>query len=149
MMSLAERAALLRCLRCASALRTGGPGLVCPDCGRSYAVVEGVPVMMEGLADEAVWQAYFKTRAETLGDSEAAQDVVQETFIQVARFPRRLLEIESCHNWLLRVVRNLGVSRIRRDSRARRHVEAFGAQAGTLPEPVPAGSDAAVPSAAP
>ena len=31
--AMAELAALLRCLRCASALRTGGPGLVCPDCG--------------------------------------------------------------------------------------------------------------------
>jgi RNA polymerase sigma-70 factor, ECF subfamily len=63
-----------------------------------------------------------------LGDSEAAQDVVQDTFLQVARYPRRLLDVESCHNWLLRVVRNTGVSRIRRDSRARKHVEALGAR---------------------
>jgi len=66
-----------------------------------------------------------------LGDPEAAQDVVQEAFLQVARYPRRLLEVDSCHNWLLRVVRNLGVSRIRRDARARKHTEAY---AGTLRE---------------
>jgi RNA polymerase sigma-70 factor (ECF subfamily) len=66
-----------------------------------------------------------------LGDPDEAQDVVQETFLEVARYPRRLLEIESCHNWLLRVVRNIGVTRIRRDSRARKHAEAFGATATT------------------
>jgi len=60
-----------------------------------------------------------------LGDPEAAQDVVQETFLQVARRPDRLLGVESCHNWLLRVARNIGVSRIRREVRARRHAEAF------------------------
>lgn len=56
-----------------------------------------------------------------LKDHEAAQDVVQETFLQVARRPQRLLEVDSCHNWLLRVARNLGVTRIRRDARARKH----------------------------
>jgi len=59
--------------------------------------------------------------ARFLGDPEAAQDVVQETFLQVARHPRRLLDVASCHNWLLRVVRNLGVSHIRRTVRFRRH----------------------------
>ena len=60
-----------------------------------------------------------------LGDADAAQDVVQETFLQVARHPARLLEVQSCHNWLLRVTRNIGVSRIRRDARARKHAEVF------------------------
>lgn len=60
-----------------------------------------------------------------LGDSEAAQDVVQETFLQVARHPRRLIGVQSCHNWLLRVARNIGISRIRRDVRARKHAEVF------------------------
>ena len=63
--------------------------------------------------------------ARFLGDPEAAQDVVQETFLQVARHPRRLLDVESCHNWLLRVVRNLGVSHIRRAVRFRRHNGVF------------------------
>jgi RNA polymerase sigma factor (sigma-70 family) len=60
-----------------------------------------------------------------LGDADAAQDVVQDTFIVVARHPRRLLDVKSCHNGLLRVVRNLGVSRIRRETRHRRHAEVF------------------------
>jgi RNA polymerase sigma-70 factor (ECF subfamily) len=64
-----------------------------------------------------------------LGDADAAQDVVQETFLQVARYPRRLLGVHSCHNWLLKVARNIGITRIRRDSRARRHAEEFGRRA--------------------
>jgi len=58
-----------------------------------------------------------------LGDSETAQDVVQETFLQVARHPSRLLGVESCHNWLLRVARNIGVTHVRRSVRARRRAE--------------------------
>jgi RNA polymerase sigma-70 factor (ECF subfamily) len=64
--------------------------------------------------------------ARFLGDAEAAQDVVQETFLQVVRHPGKLLDVENCHNWLLRVVRNLGISHIRRRDRARRHAEALG-----------------------
>ena len=63
-----------------------------------------------------------------LGDSEAAQDVVQETFLRVARHPRRLLKVDSCHNWLLRVVRNVGIDHIRRVTRRRRHTQAAAEQ---------------------
>lgn len=59
-----------------------------------------------------------------LGDSEAAQDVVQEAFLRVAKHPRRLLGVDSCHNWLLRVVRNVGIDHVRRDSRYRKHTKA-------------------------
>jgi RNA polymerase sigma-70 factor (ECF subfamily) len=52
-----------------------------------------------------------------LGDADGAQDVVQETFIQVARRPDRLLAVSSCHNWLLKVARNLGISQLRRRMR--------------------------------
>jgi len=52
-----------------------------------------------------------------LGDVNGAQDVVQETFIQVACHPRKLLSVESCANWLFRVTRNIGISHLR--SRAR------------------------------
>ncbi|HAK97647.1 MAG TPA: hypothetical protein DCM87_22305, partial [Planctomycetes bacterium] len=31
----------------------------------------------------------------------------------------------SCHNWLLKVARNVGISRMRRTARARRHEEAL------------------------
>ena len=61
-----------------------------------------------------------------LGDPEVAQDVVQETFLQVARHPARLLDVENCHNWLLRVARNIGITQIRKRERARRHAEALG-----------------------
>jgi RNA polymerase sigma-70 factor (ECF subfamily) len=63
-----------------------------------------------------------------LGDADAAQDVVQETFLQVARHPRKLLDVESCHNWLLKVARNIGITQLRREARARRHAGAVAAR---------------------
>lgn len=59
--------------------------------------------------------------ARLLGDNDAAQDVVQETFLRVAEHPKRLLRVDSCHNWLLRVARNIGMDHIRRVTRTRRH----------------------------
>lgn len=59
-----------------------------------------------------------------LGDADRAQDVVQETFIQVARHPAKLLGVESCHNWLLKVARNIGITHLRRDARQKKHAEA-------------------------
>ncbi len=73
-------------------------------------------------------QSLVRFAAKLLGDPEAAQDVVQETFLRVARHPRRLLKVDSCHNWLLRVVRNVGVDHIRRVTRQRRHTEAAAEQ---------------------
>ncbi len=64
----------------------------------------------------------FTTRL--LGDPEAAQDVLQETFLEVLKRPQRLLKVESCHNWLLKVARNLGVDHIRRQARQRKHTAA-------------------------
>lgn len=63
--------------------------------------------------------------AKLLGDHDAAQDVVQETFLQVARNPTRLLKVESCHNWLLRVARNIGIDHLRRLARHRKHARAL------------------------
>ncbi len=59
-----------------------------------------------------------------LGDSEMAQDVVQEAFIRVAREPSRLLKVSSCHNWLLKVVRNIGIDHVRKSARYRKHTQA-------------------------
>jgi RNA polymerase sigma-70 factor (ECF subfamily) len=59
-----------------------------------------------------------------LRDDDAAQDIVQETFLRVARSPQRLLDVTSCHNWLLRVARNLSVDHLRSSIRERRHAEA-------------------------
>ena len=58
-----------------------------------------------------------------LGDPNAAQDVVQQAFVQVIRHPKKLLKVECCHNWLLRVVRNLGIDHIRKSARQRRATE--------------------------
>ncbi len=77
-----------------------------------------------------------------LGDGDAAQDVVQETFLQVARHPRRLLGLSSCHNWLLKVARNIGISRIRRDARARRHTEELARRTASAAEAARSAPDA-------
>lgn len=56
-----------------------------------------------------------------LGDADAAQDIVQETFLRVAKRPRKLIGVSSCHNWLLKVARNLSIDHLRRLIRQRRH----------------------------
>ncbi len=68
-------------------------------------------------------ESLLRFSGKMLGDSDRAQDVVQETFIQVARHPLKLLGVESCHNWLLKVARNIGITHLRRDARAKRHGE--------------------------
>jgi len=70
-------------------------------------------------------ESLVRFAARLLGDSDLAQDVVQETFLRVVRNPKRLLKAESFHNWLLRVTRNVGVDRIRRDARFRKHAPAI------------------------
>ena len=66
-----------------------------------------------------------------LGDEDAAQDIVQETFLRVAKRPGRLLGIRNCHNWLLKVARNLSIDHLRRLGRQRKHSQALADQAGS------------------
>lgn len=68
-------------------------------------------------------ESLLRFSGKMLGDPDRAQDVVQETFLQVARFPGKLLGVESCHNWLLKVARNIGINHLRRDARARKYAE--------------------------
>mgnify|MGYP005838077687 CR=1 FL=1 len=70
--------------------------------------------------------------ARFLGDEDAAQDVVQETFLQVTRRPERLFGVASCHDWLLRVARNIAVSRIRRNAVAEKHAAAVRERAAAI-----------------
>ncbi len=56
-----------------------------------------------------------------LGDEGIAQDIVQETFLKVARRPGKLLGVRSFHNWLLKVARNQSIDHLRRVIRQRRH----------------------------
>jgi len=71
--------------------------------------------------------------ANYLQDDAVAQDIVQETFLRVTRQPRKLLEVSSCHNWLLSVARNLSVDHLRRTMRRRRHTRALGEQRRRAP----------------
>jgi len=63
-----------------------------------------------------------------LSDETAAQDVVQEAFLRVARDPRRLLKVENCHNWLIRVVRNICIDHIRKAVRQRKAMKEMAAR---------------------
>jgi RNA polymerase sigma-70 factor (ECF subfamily) len=63
-----------------------------------------------------------------LKDDGAAQDVVQETFLRVARQPAKLTGVDSPHNWLLRVARNLSVDYLRAAIRRRRHTREYAAE---------------------
>lgn len=63
--------------------------------------------------------------ANLVQDDGVAQDIVQETFLRVARRPRRLLDVGNCHNWLLAVARNLSVDHLRRVVRRRKHARAL------------------------
>ena len=63
--------------------------------------------------------------ANFLRDETAAQDIVQETFLRVAKKPSRLLGVNSCHNWLLRIARNLSIDHLRRLARNRKHSRAL------------------------
>ncbi len=72
--------------------------------------------------------------ARFLHDVDAAQDVVQETFLVVARHPKKVLAVDSPHNWLLRVARNLGIDHLRRTARARKYALESAAPATAVAE---------------
>ena len=63
--------------------------------------------------------------ANFLRDESAAQDIVQETFLRVAKKPSKLLDVNSCHNWLLKIARNLSIDHLRRLARSRKHSRAL------------------------
>jgi len=58
-------------------------------------------------------QSLVRFMANLLEDPVAAQDVVQETFVEVAHHPARYAGGASCRNGLLRTARNLGLRRLR------------------------------------
>lgn len=77
--------------------------------------VESLGVFVERYQDGLV-----RFAARLLSDDMTAQDVVQEAFLRVARHPRRLMKVDSCHNWLIRVVRNICIDHIRKAVRGRK-----------------------------
>ena len=66
-----------------------------------------------------------------LGDEGIAQDIVQETFLKVARRPGKLLGVRSFHNWLLKVARNQSIDHLRRVIRQRKHSSRLQQEAAT------------------
>ncbi len=86
---------------------------------RAYVVERNVECL--GTFFRRYQEAILRFVTRLIGDADAAQDVVQETFLEVARHPKRVLAVESCHNWLLRVARNIGMNHLRGKVRERRH----------------------------
>lgn len=82
-----------------------------------------------GVFVERYQNGLLRFASRMLEDEFAAQDVVQETFLRVARHPKRLIGVDSCHNWLIRVARNICIDHIRRAIRRRRAVEALADEA--------------------
>jgi RNA polymerase sigma-70 factor, ECF subfamily len=90
--------------------------------------------------------ALLSFAAAFLRDHALAQDVVQETFLRVARAPERLLQTDGAgeRTWLLKVVRNLSVDNLRRKAAERHLYTAVGLaqesrlEAGGTPADAPA-----------
>lgn len=83
-----------------------------------------------------------------VADLPTAQDVVQEAFLRVARHPGRVLRAESCHNWLIRSVRNLCLARTPRTCGSRAIPEKTAGRPGVaaVVPPVPGDREAALAS---
>jgi ubiquinone/menaquinone biosynthesis C-methylase UbiE len=84
-MNLDELLPLLRCLRCGGPVGRQAVGLACRECGRSYPVVDDIPVMLENGAEEEVWERYFHKLAETRGDAEAANSYFNLRSFRIVR----------------------------------------------------------------
>ncbi|MCY3020235.1 MAG: RNA polymerase sigma factor [Planctomycetota bacterium] len=86
--------------------------------------------------------ALLSFAAAVLRDDSLAQDVVQETFLRVARNPQRVLGLNagatSERNWLLKVVRDLSVDSLRRRAGERRAVGTLAAGAEKTAPPADA-----------
>jgi len=89
--------------------------------------------------------ALLSFAAAFLRDDTLAQDVVQEAFLRAARNPHRLLESPadgaSERNWLLKVVRDLSVDRLRRRAAERRALEKLAAGAEPAAPPADAAAE--------
>jgi len=101
-------------------------------------VVKAVPTSRSAVpdADEVVTAAYeayqrelFSFLARAARDDADAEDLLQETFIRLAREVRSGRTPEQVRAWLYRVAANLLASTFRRRSVARRWLERFGATA--------------------
>ena len=61
-------------------------------------------------------------------DVENAEDVVQETFLQLVRFARKKGKPEQPISWLFRVARNETMTRFRKKQRQTKHLQQIGLQ---------------------
>lgn len=71
-MNLERLLPFLRCISCGSNLRPDGQRLVCLGCGRSYPLINAIPVLLQTDAEEKVWEDYFRELSITKGDTAAA-----------------------------------------------------------------------------
>jgi RNA polymerase sigma factor (sigma-70 family) len=96
--------------------------------------VEG-PMTLESVMAEHE-SALLRYAARLLNNADAAQDVVQETFIRLHRFWGTRVRIdEKISHWLYRATHNAAVDYIRRESRLRRLHEAHAEETPPSTEP--------------
>jgi RNA polymerase sigma-70 factor (ECF subfamily) len=88
-------------------------------------------------AYEAYQRELFSFLARAARDDAEAEDLLQETFLRLAREVRSGRTPEQLRAWLYRVAGNLLTSRFRRRSVARRWLERFGATAADDRVPAP------------
>jgi RNA polymerase sigma factor (sigma-70 family) len=73
-----------------------------------------------------IWQhehlALFRFARAATGDDEAAEDVLQESFVRLIREVAAGRAPDNAHGWLFRVATNLVVSQVRRARTAERHL---------------------------
>lgn len=65
----------------------------------------------------------FRTAVRVTGNRQAAEDVVQETFLKVYRQLRRFDGRARFSTWLYRIAMNCAIDQVRKDNRRSRHAE--------------------------
>jgi RNA polymerase sigma-70 factor (family 1) len=69
------------------------------------------------------WARLVVYAAEIVDGQDAAQDVAQDTFIQLWRYRERWVKVGSVGAYLYRITRNLGVNAVRKERAAARRLE--------------------------
>ena len=91
--------------------------------------------------------ALLSFAASFLRDEGQAQDVVQETFFRVARYPKRILSATGAgaveRNWLLKVVRDLSIDNLRRRAVERKAASLLRAAAAAAGQVAPSAEEGA------
>jgi len=89
---------------------------------------------------DSIWpqrDRLYRLALRLVGESTEAEDVVQETMIKLWEDRNRLAEVNNLDAWCTRLVRNLGIDRLRSKQRRRNQpLEAAPQVADRAPDPI-------------